>query len=149
MRMQRRPRSFTRRSSSGSHSSPSRSCGAARATHVAAIGLVLAGQAWLAGEPRTVAFGCETMILAATLFGRSRSCSSKRLLDVLAPRSLAAARMAVGTVVLVGWLALTGRVSDLLALGAEQWGWAAPTGLLLAATSPAGTRRLRAHRPST
>ena len=29
--------------------------------------------------------------------------------------------------------AVTGRVGDLLALGAEQWGWAAVTGLLLAA----------------
>ena len=102
-------------------------------THVAAIGLVLAGQAWLAGEPGTVAFGAgETMILAATLFWAVEVVLVKGLLDVLAPRSLAAARMAVGTVVLVGWLALTGRVSDLLALGAEQWGWAALTGLLLA-----------------
>ena len=56
----------------------------------------------------------------------------KRLLDVLAPRTLAAARLALGAVVLLGWLAFTGRIGDLLALGAEQWSWAALTGLLLA-----------------
>ena len=101
--------------------------------HLAAIGLVLAGQAWLAGEPGTVAFGAgETMILAATLLWAVEVVLVKRLLDVLAPRTLAAARMAVGTLVLVGWLAVTGRVGDLVALGAEQWGWAALTGLLLA-----------------
>ena len=33
---------------------------------------------------------------------------------------------------LVGWVAVAGRVGDLLALGAEQWGWALLTGLLLA-----------------
>jgi drug/metabolite transporter (DMT)-like permease len=101
--------------------------------HVAAIGLVLAGQAWLAGGAGTVVFGAgETMILAATLLWAVEVVLAKRLLDVLAPSTLAAARMALGAVVLVGWLALTGRVGDVLALGAEQWGWAALTGLLLA-----------------
>jgi uncharacterized membrane protein len=57
----------------------------------------------------------------------------KRLLEALAPRTLAAARMGVGTVVLVAWVALSGRAGDLLALSTEQWGWAALTGLLLSA----------------
>ena len=102
--------------------------------HLAAIGLVVAGQAWLAGEPGTVAFGAgETMILAATLLWAVEVVLVKRLLEVLAPRTLAAARMALGTVVLVAWVALSGRGSDLFALSAEQWGWAALTGLLLSA----------------
>ena len=102
--------------------------------HLAAIGLVVAGQAWLAGEPGTGAFGAgETMILGATLLWAVEVVLVKRLLEVLAPRTLAAARMAVGTVVLVAWVALSGRAGDLLALSAEQWGWAALTGLLLAA----------------
>ena len=102
--------------------------------HVAAIGLVVAGQAWLAGDPGTVAFGAgETMILAATLLWAVEVVLAKRLLEVLAPRTLAAARMAIGTVVLVAWVALSGRGGDLLALSTEQWGWAALTGLLLSA----------------
>ena len=101
--------------------------------HLAAIGLVLAGQAWLAGGLGTVVFGAgETMILAATLLWAVEVVLVKRLLDVLAPRTLAAARLALGAVVLLGWLAFTGRIGDLLALGAEQWSWAALTGLLLA-----------------
>jgi drug/metabolite transporter (DMT)-like permease len=102
--------------------------------HVAAIALVIAGQAWLAGDPGTVAFGAgETMILAATLLWAVEVVLVKRLLVVLEPRTLAAARMALGAVVLVGWVALSGRGADLLALDAEQWGWAGLTGLLLAA----------------
>ena len=41
--------------------------------------------------------------------------------------------MGLGTVVLLGWLAATGRGGALLALGAEQWSWALATGVLLAA----------------
>ncbi len=101
--------------------------------HVAAIALVLAGQAWLAGGAGTVVFGAgEIMILAATLLWAVEVVLVKRLLDVLAPPTLAAARMALGAVVLIGWLVFTGRMGDLFALGAEQWGWAALTGLLLA-----------------
>jgi uncharacterized membrane protein len=58
---------------------------------------------------------------------------AKVLLGTLDTRTLAAARMGLGTVVLVGWLAVTGRVGDLLALGSEQWVWAIATGLLLTA----------------
>jgi drug/metabolite transporter (DMT)-like permease len=101
--------------------------------HLAAVGLVLAGQAWLAGGPGTVVFGAgETMILAATLLWAVEVVLAKRLLDRIAPRALAAARMAGGTVVLVAWLGLSGRAGDLAALTGEQWGWAALTGLLLA-----------------
>jgi hypothetical protein len=40
--------------------------------------------------------------------------------------------MGLGTVILVGWLAATGRSGDLLALSADQWSWALLTGMLLA-----------------
>ena len=56
--------------------------------HLAAIGLVLAGQAWLAGGLGTVVFGAgETMIPAATLLWAVEDVLVKRLLDVLAPRT--------------------------------------------------------------
>ena len=93
-------------------------------------GLVLAGQAWLRRKPGTVAFGAgETMILAATLFWAVEVVLVKRLLDVLAPRSPAAARMAVGTVVLVGWLA-HGPGERPARAGRRAMGLAALTGLL-------------------
>ena len=103
--------------------------------HIAAIALVVAGQAWLVGGGLgTVTFGAgEAMILAATLLWAVEVILAKVLLGTLDTRTLAAARMGLGTVVLVGWLAVTGRVGDLLALGSEQWVWAIATGLLLTA----------------
>jgi uncharacterized membrane protein len=39
--------------------------------------------------------------------------------------------MAVGTVVLLGWVAVSGRSDELLSLSADQWSWALLTGLIL------------------
>jgi drug/metabolite transporter (DMT)-like permease len=102
--------------------------------HFAAIALVLAGQAWLAGDLGVVVFGTgEAMVLAATLLWAVEVVLVKRLLQDLDVRTLAAARMALGTVVLVGWIAVSGRGGDMLTLGSEQWTWAIFTGLLLTA----------------
>jgi uncharacterized membrane protein len=46
---------------------------------------------------------------------------------------LAAGRMALGATLLVIWVALSGRASDIASLNAHQWGWALLTGLLLTA----------------
>ncbi len=102
--------------------------------HVAAIGLLVAGQAWLVGEVGTITFGAgEAMILAATLLWACEVILVKRLLVSISPRALAAARMGFGTVLLVAWLAVSGRAGDVLSLSAGQWRWAVLTGLLLAA----------------
>ena len=103
--------------------------------HIAAIALVVAGQAWLVGGGLgAVAFGRgEAMILAATLLWAVEVVLAKELLASLDTRTLAAARMGLGTIVLVGWLAVTGRIGDLLGLGSEQWVWVIATGLLLTA----------------
>jgi drug/metabolite transporter (DMT)-like permease len=102
--------------------------------HVAAIALVLAGQASLAGEPGTIVFGVgETMILAATLLWAVEVVLVKHLLAALEPRLLAAARMGLGTLVLLAWLGISDRAGALLALDRGQWSWALLTGLLLSA----------------
>jgi drug/metabolite transporter (DMT)-like permease len=103
--------------------------------HIAAIALVVAGQAWLlTGGVGTVAFGeGEAMILAATVLWAVEVILAKVLLRSLDTRTLAAARMGLGTVVLIGWLAVSGRLGDLLGLGSDQWVWAIATGLLLTA----------------
>jgi uncharacterized membrane protein len=41
--------------------------------------------------------------------------------------------MGLGTLVLLGWVAATGRLGALAALGSQQWTWALLTGLLLSA----------------
>jgi drug/metabolite transporter (DMT)-like permease len=102
--------------------------------HAVAVVLLIVGQAWIAGDAGTLVFGAgEAMILAATLLWAVEVVFVKHLLGSLAPRTLAAARMGLGTAVLGGWVAVTGKAGDLVGLGAEQWQWALLTGLLLTA----------------
>jgi drug/metabolite transporter (DMT)-like permease len=102
--------------------------------HLLAVCCLVAGQAWLAGSAGTVAFGQgEAMILGATLLWAVEVVYAKALLGSFAPRPLAAARMGLGTLLLLGWLLVSGRLGDLAAYGAEQWRWVVLTGLLLTA----------------
>ena len=103
-----------------------------RGPHLLAIALLLAGQAWLAGSAGRIAFGeGEGMILAATLLWAVEVVLVKRLLAGIPSRVLAAARMGLGTALLVGWLAVTGRGAALAGFDASQWRWIVLTGLLL------------------
>ena len=105
-----------------------------RAPHAVAILLLLVGQAWLAGRAGNVSFGSgEAMILCATLLWSVEVVCVKHLLTALTPRTLAAARMGVGTVLLVGWVAVSGRTGQLVGLDLQQWRWIVLTGLLLTA----------------
>lgn len=99
--------------------------------HVAAMALLVAGQAALTGVS-DLGFGAgEAMILAATLLWAGEVIVAKRLLaDVPAP-TVAVARMGIGAVVLVAWTAITGGFASLGALTGTQWGWALVTGLVL------------------
>jgi drug/metabolite transporter (DMT)-like permease len=102
--------------------------------HAIAIGFLIGGQAWLAGSLGHVAFGKgEAMILLATLLWSVEIVFVKYLLRSIPPSVVAAARMAVGTVLLLCWLALTGKLGDLTGLSALQWRWVLLTGLLLTA----------------
>jgi drug/metabolite transporter (DMT)-like permease len=102
--------------------------------HALAIGFLLGGQAWLAGKLGHVAFGKgEAMILLATLLWSVEIVFVKYLLRSIPPSVVATARMALGTVLLVCWLAVTGKLGDLAGLSALQWRWALLTGLLLSA----------------
>jgi drug/metabolite transporter (DMT)-like permease len=100
---------------------------------IAALGVLLAGQ-FLAAPPTGVVWGSgETMILAATLLWAVEVVLARRLLlgSVSSPL-LGAARLGIGLVVLLGYLAVTGRFSVVTSLTATQWVWALGTGALLA-----------------
>lgn len=102
--------------------------------HLAAIAFVIAGQAALAEHAGTVVFGTgEAMILAATLLWAVEVILAKRLLDSIPVRTLAVARMGLGTVILVCWVVVSGRGGELVHLTADQWSWALLTGLFLSA----------------
>jgi drug/metabolite transporter (DMT)-like permease len=101
---------------------------------VVAIGLLLVGQAALQGGIGQVGFGSgEVMILAATLLWSIEVIVAKRLLGSLSSLTVGTARMALGCVVLLAYIAVTGSMDDLLAVSGTQWAWAALTGGLLAA----------------
>lgn len=101
--------------------------------HFAAIALLLAGQAWLVGDAGMVVFGTgEALVVAATLLWAVEVVVAKRLLAAVDARTLGAARMAIGTTILLGWVAVSGRAHELLSLSGDQWSWALLTGLILA-----------------
>jgi drug/metabolite transporter (DMT)-like permease len=100
--------------------------------HVAALGLLVAGQLVLAGGVTDLALGSgELMILAATLIWSIEVVVAKRLLTELSPLTVGTARMGIGVAVLVAWGFATGAFAGLADLGWSQWGWAAVTGLVL------------------
>ena len=104
-----------------------------RPVHWIAIALLLAGQWWLGGG---VAFALDyggLLILIATLLWSAEAVLARWLLASVSSWTLGVVRMGVGSVVLLGWLGVTGRLGMLATLTAAQWGWVLLTGVLLAA----------------
>ena len=99
---------------------------------VAALAVLLAGQA-IIQPPTGVVWGTgETMIAAATLLWSVEVVIAKRLLAGSIPASVAAAgRLGLGLVVLVGFLVATGKLAAIAELGPGQWAWVLLTGGLL------------------
>jgi drug/metabolite transporter (DMT)-like permease len=111
---------------------------------IAALGVLLAGQ-FLAAPPTGVVWGTgETMILAATLMWAIEVVIARRLLvaDVPSP-VVGAARLGIGLIVLVGYLAVSGRLPVLAGLTATQFAWGLGTGVLLAAYTATWLAALR------
>jgi drug/metabolite transporter (DMT)-like permease len=101
--------------------------------HVAAMVLIVGGLVLLDGGLRGFAFGDgELLILAATVLWAVEVVIVKRLLAGIAPSTLAVARMGVGVLALLGWLAVTGRFGGLVHLGGRGWVWSLATGVVLA-----------------
>ncbi len=100
---------------------------------VGALGVLLAGQALIA-PPIGVGWGLgETMILAATLLWSVEVVVAKRLLSGVSAPLLAASRMGLGLVILLGYLAVSGRLGGVAALTPDAWLWVLITGGMLSA----------------
>ncbi len=94
---------------------------------------LLAGQA-LVLPPSGVTWGTgETLILAATALWAIETVVARRLLATVPSEILGAMRLAIGVVVLVGYLVVTGKLGSLAELTTAQWAWIAATGAILAA----------------
>jgi drug/metabolite transporter (DMT)-like permease len=102
--------------------------------HAGAVVLLIAGEVALVGGLGGLHLGAgEGMILAATLLWSVEFVLAKRLLRDVAWSVAATARLAIGVVLLVGFVGLSGRLDELAGMGTRQWRWALLTGLLLAA----------------
>lgn len=83
----------------------------------------LAGAGWGIGE---------TLIALATLMWAAEVILAKRLLVSLPSLVVGTGRLGIGLVVLMGYLAMSGRLAGIGAVGAEGWVWVSLTGVLLA-----------------
>ena len=114
--------------------------------HVLAIALLVVGQVGLLGG--IGGFGtAELMILAATLLWAVEVVVAKWLLAGVSSWTVGVARMGLGSVVLLGWVALRGDLGLLTGMTATQARWVLLTGVLLAgyvATWFAALRRAQA-----
>ncbi|HEY7524216.1 MAG TPA: DMT family transporter [Candidatus Limnocylindrales bacterium] len=99
---------------------------------VVALGVLLAGQA-LVAPPAGVGVGPgELMIAAATGLWAVEVILAKRLLATVPVRTVAVARMALGVLILAGYLVAAGKLGTVAAITATGWLWIAVTGVLLA-----------------
>ncbi len=99
---------------------------------ILALGVLLVGQALIA-PPAGVGLGPgELMIAAATALWSVEVIVAKRLLASVPVRTVAVARMAVGVVILAGYLLVSGKLGLIGTIGAAGWTLIAVTGVLLA-----------------
>jgi drug/metabolite transporter (DMT)-like permease len=97
------------------------------------LGTLLVGQA-LVLPPQGMVWGSgETLILVATLLWAVETILVRRLLASVPSDVMASIRMGVGVVVLIGYLAVSGRLGAVAALTSTQWAWVLGTGIVLAA----------------
>lgn len=102
--------------------------------HVGAVALLIAGQIALADGVGSLRPGVgEAMILAATICWAFELILVKRLVETVPATTVGASRIGGGAVLLVCWLALTGRFADLVSLSMAQWAWLVLTGSILSA----------------
>ena len=101
---------------------------------IGALGVLFASLLLIA-PPSGVTWGAgETMIAAATLLWAVEVIVARRLLAAgrVDPLVLGVGRLGIGLIVLVGYLAFTGKLALLGGLGATQWSWVLVSGVLLA-----------------
>jgi drug/metabolite transporter (DMT)-like permease len=98
---------------------------------LAALGVLLLGQA-LVLPPLGITWGAgETLIAAATILWSIEVVVAKRVLARVRSPIVGVARLGIGLAVLVGFLVVTGRIGGMAGLDIVGWSWVGATGLLL------------------
>jgi len=104
-----------------------------RPAHLLAIALLVVGHVVVSGGVSLSGVGRgEALILVATLLWALEVLVVKRLLVTVPARHLALVRMLGGSVVLLGWLVVSGNLGALAGFSSGQWWWVAATGTTLA-----------------
>jgi drug/metabolite transporter (DMT)-like permease len=99
---------------------------------LAALFVMVVGQA-LVLPPQGIVWGRgETLILAATVLWALETILARRLLASLPGHVLGALRMGLGLVILIGYLLVADKIEAVGRLSAAQWAWAILTGTILA-----------------
>jgi drug/metabolite transporter (DMT)-like permease len=102
------------------------------AWQIGALGVLLVATL-MVQPPSSVSWGGgESLIALATGFWAVETIVARRLLASVPPLVAGAGRMGFGLVLLVGYLALTGKLAVFTQLGLAQWAWVLGTGVLLA-----------------
>jgi drug/metabolite transporter (DMT)-like permease len=98
---------------------------------LAALAVLLLAQILII-PPAGITWGAgETLIALATLLWAVETIVARRLLASVPSAVVGAGRLGIGLVVLIGYVAATGKLGSIFALSTEQLGWAMLTGLLL------------------
>jgi len=95
------------------------------------LGLLLVAQLVVAPPTGVRWGGGEMLIAVATLLWAIEVVVAKRLLAAVPSSVAAAGRMGFGLVILLAYLAATGKVDAIVQLAPAAWAWVAVTGLLL------------------
>jgi drug/metabolite transporter (DMT)-like permease len=102
------------------------------AWQIGALAVLLVAQL-MVQPPAGVSWGGgESLIALATGFWAVETIVARRLLASVPPLVAGAGRMGFGLVVLVGYLAVTGKLGIFTQLSLAQWAWVLGTGVLLA-----------------
>lgn len=73
----------------------------------------------------------ELMILSATILWAVENIIAKKTLTDISSTTVAAARMVIGSVLLIGYIALSSSFAPLFTMSASQWGWTVLTAFFL------------------
>jgi drug/metabolite transporter (DMT)-like permease len=102
------------------------------AAQLAALGLLLLAQ-WLLGGPGGLRGEGAAMVFGAALLWSCEVVLARSLLPSMSSGVAASARMTLGALLLIAWLAVTNRTDDMFRLSDVQLAWVLATGLILLA----------------
>jgi drug/metabolite transporter (DMT)-like permease len=100
--------------------------------HIAALVALIGGNILLLGWPKSwLVGGGELMIFGATVLWAVEAIIAKKVMGQVSSNVAAFGRMFFGAIVMLLYLALTGKLSVIASLGGQQVGWIALTSLFL------------------